>query len=134
MRLLSNYLLLLFYCFFTQTVWANCPKNLDGWWSGRYVDHGPYDGAVNILLHLQVKQHQLSGTFFRSLNGDTLKGTCQQGKIQFYINHCGNNAPLSNAQFINPQQLSLHLYWQNAMIGGDGPALLEKVNKNEVTH
>ena len=114
--------------------YANCPKELSGTWIGSYTDHGPFDATIPLELKLSAQGDKFSGYTMDikdsiSLSNMTLSGTCTAKTITFYLEQDPNSdhKPLpSQLSFVNLNELSIDLYWQNAMIGGFGPALLER--------
>lgn len=115
-----------------------CPKALSGYWLGSYTDHGPIDDKIPILMHLAVHGDHFSGQSLAlkqqstQLPQFTLRGWCNK-QIRFTTTPFTAHNQRSSLDLLNNDQMALHLYWQNAMIGGNGPALLEKINPHEVT-
>lgn len=113
--------------------WSDCPKVLSGHWFGSYTDDGPFQGSIPIELILTTHGDKFSGytvpnkqsISFGQMN---LQGTCAPKAITFYLNQdtADPNPPASHLSFVNANEISIDLHWQNAMIGGSGPALLER--------
>lgn len=121
-------------CFFIPILlaYANCPKELSGTWVGTYTDQGPFGATIPITLTFQTNGNNFSGHSLPSSQGISLgdlslHGSCDPKTITFYLSQGDDPKPLaSELSFINPNQISIYLYWQTAMIGGCGPALLER--------
>ena len=113
---------------------ANCPTGLNGTWLGNYTDHGPFGRTMLIGLIINTHGKYLSGSSVNlpkqkiGLASMSLKGSCTNAGIHFKLSHSQEDpsTPPSTIRFINPNEIQVTLYWQTAMIGGHGQALLER--------
>lgn len=113
--------------------WSDCPKALSGSWFGFYTDNGPFQASIPIELKLTTRGNTFSGhtvpdEHSLSLNKMPLQGTCTPKTIEFYLSQDPSDPKpsASHLRFVNINEISIDLYWRNAMIGGSGPALLER--------
>ena len=120
-------LLISFFC------WGHCPKELGGTWIGSYTDHGPYDATIPIALKFDIHGNKFSGHTVDTetsigLHHMILQGACKKNAIQFYLSS-GQIDPKPQASIVHfkdHDKITIDLHWQNAMIGGFGPAIVEK--------